>query len=135
MGKIAKELLLILKIQGEKDKLQDGEAIEDVQKWGVDIEGEIDETDCEISHLNQYLTEAEARTENEVSNTEGNFVIPVNVTKVDRRDLLSVVNPTYPELISRFQHLTRREYGGNGYQISPSSTPHIGGSRIFKYQD
>ena len=54
-----------LKIQGEKDKLQDGEAIEDVQKWGVDIEGEIDETDCEISHLNQYLTEAEARTENE----------------------------------------------------------------------
>ena len=41
----------------------------------------------------------------EVSNTEGNFVIPVNVTKVDRRNLLSVVNPNYPELISRFQHL------------------------------
>jgi hypothetical protein len=50
LGKIAKELEE-LKIQGEKDKLQDGEAIEDVQKWGVDIEGEIDETDCEISHL------------------------------------------------------------------------------------
>ena len=64
LGKIVKELEE-LKIQGEKDKLQDGEAIEDVQKWGVDIEGEIDETDCEISHLNQYLTEAEARTENE----------------------------------------------------------------------
>ena len=61
LGKIVKELEE-LKIQGEKDKLQDGEAIEDVQKWGVDIEGEIDETDCEISHLNQYLTEAEART-------------------------------------------------------------------------
>ncbi|CAB3990273.1 Hypothetical predicted protein [Paramuricea clavata] len=41
----------------------------------------------------------------EVSNTEGNFVIPVNVTKVDRRNLLSVVNLNYPELISRFQHL------------------------------
>ncbi|CAB4016409.1 Hypothetical predicted protein [Paramuricea clavata] len=41
----------------------------------------------------------------EVSNTEGNFVIPVNVTKVDRSDLLSVVNPNYPELISRYQHL------------------------------
>ena len=64
LGKIVKELEE-LKIQGEKDKLQDGEAIEDVQKWGVDIEGEIDETDCEISHLNQYLTETEARTENE----------------------------------------------------------------------
>jgi hypothetical protein len=47
LGKIVKELEE-LKIQGEKDKLQDGEVIEDVQKWGVDIEGEIDETDCEM---------------------------------------------------------------------------------------
>ena len=59
----------------------------------------------------------------EVSNTKGNFVIPVNVTKVDRRDILSVVNPNYPELISRFQHLQ-----GVWWKQTPnqsSSAPHI----------
>jgi hypothetical protein len=54
-----------LKIQTEKEQLQDGTSIEDVQKWEAEIEGEIDEADNEIAHLNQYLEEAEARAENE----------------------------------------------------------------------
>ena len=40
-----------------------------------------------------------------VSDTQGNFLIPVGAAKVDRRDLLSVGNPNYPDLISRYQHL------------------------------
>ena len=40
-----------------------------------------------------------------VCDTKGNFSIPVKATKVDRRDLLSVGNPAYPELISQYQHL------------------------------
>ena len=40
-----------------------------------------------------------------VSDTQGKFSIPVSVAKVDRRDLLSVGNPNYPDLISRYQHL------------------------------
>ena len=64
LGKIIKGIEE-LKIQSEKEKLQDGTSIEDVQKWGDDIEGEIDDADSEISYLNQYLAEAEARSENE----------------------------------------------------------------------
>ena len=40
-----------------------------------------------------------------VSDTQGKFSIPVSAAKVDRRDLLSVENPDYPDLISRCQHL------------------------------
>ena len=40
-----------------------------------------------------------------VSDTQGNFSIPVGAAKVDRRDLLSGGNPNYPDLISRYQHL------------------------------
>ncbi len=59
LGKIIKGIEE-LKIQSENEKLQDGTSIEDVQKWGADIEGEIDDADSEISYLNQYLAEAEA---------------------------------------------------------------------------
>ena len=40
-----------------------------------------------------------------VSDTQGKFSISVSAAKVDRRDLLSVGNPNYPDLISRYQHL------------------------------
>ena len=46
--------ILKLRRSGRKAILEKGNLLKDVQKWGVYIEGEIDETDCEISHLNQY---------------------------------------------------------------------------------
>lgn len=54
-----------LKPQGEKVKIQDGVSIEDVQAWGADIEGEIDEAGVDILRLNQYVQGAEAKFENE----------------------------------------------------------------------
>ena len=44
-----------LKLQGEKAKIKDGVSIKDVQTWGADIEGDIDEADGEILRLNQYV--------------------------------------------------------------------------------
>ena len=54
-----------LKLQGEKAKIQEGVSLEDVQVWGADIEGEIDETDNEILYLSQYLQNVEMKSENE----------------------------------------------------------------------
>ena len=53
------------KLQGEKAKIHEGVTLEDVQEWGADIEGEIDETDNEILHLSQYLQNVEMKSENE----------------------------------------------------------------------
>ena len=40
-----------------------------------------------------------------ISDTKENCVIPVQATRVDRRELLSVENPRYPELIRKYSHL------------------------------
>ena len=40
-----------------------------------------------------------------VSNTRGKFSIPVSAAKVGRRDLLTVGNPNYPDLIEHYQLL------------------------------
>ena len=40
-----------------------------------------------------------------VSDTRGKFPIPVSAAKVDRRDLLTVRNPNYPDLIEHYQYL------------------------------
>ena len=41
----------------------------------------------------------------EVSNTQGTFNLKVDVTKVEKRELLSLPNPKYKEIISKFEHL------------------------------
>ena len=53
-----------LKLQGEKAKIKDGVSIEDVQKWGADIEGDIDKADGDILRLNQYIQDPGAKSEN-----------------------------------------------------------------------
>ena len=40
-----------------------------------------------------------------ISDTKENCVIPVQATRVDRRELLLVKNPRYPELIRKYSHL------------------------------
>ena len=40
-----------------------------------------------------------------VSDTNGNHTIPLNVTRVERAELLSVENSSYTEMIHRYQHL------------------------------
>ena len=59
-----------LKLQGEKAKIKDGVSIKDVQTWGADIEGDINEADGEILRLNQYVQDAEAKSENETREKE-----------------------------------------------------------------
>ena len=41
----------------------------------------------------------------QVSDTEGNNTISLRVTRVDRAELLSVENPNYKEIISKYRHL------------------------------
>ena len=41
----------------------------------------------------------------QVSDTKGNNAISVRVTRVDRAELLSVENPNYKEMISKYRHL------------------------------
>ena len=41
----------------------------------------------------------------EVSNTQGTFNLRVDVTKVEKRELPSLPNPKYKEIISKFEHL------------------------------
>ena len=41
----------------------------------------------------------------EVSNTQGTFNLKVDVTKVEKRELLALPNPKYKETISKFEHL------------------------------
>ena len=41
-----------------------------------------------------------------ISGTKENCVILVQATRVDRRELLSIENPRYPELIGKYSHLS-----------------------------
>lgn len=40
-----------------------------------------------------------------LSDTNGNHIIPLNVTRVERAELLSVEHSSYTEMIHRYQHL------------------------------
>ena len=40
-----------------------------------------------------------------VSDTNGNHTIPLNVTRFERAELLSIENSSYAEMIHRYQHL------------------------------
>lgn len=52
-----------LKVDIEKAKLEAGEIIENVEKWGATIEQRIDVADLEISDLTHNLEEAATRAE------------------------------------------------------------------------
>ena len=41
----------------------------------------------------------------QVSNMEEKYAIPLSVTRIDRAELLSVENPNYAVMISKYPHL------------------------------
>ena len=55
-----------LKTQLEKARLEKGETLEDVEKWGAELEEKMDETDIEIVHLESCLSEAATKAEDEM---------------------------------------------------------------------
>lgn len=58
-----------LKVDIEKAKLEAGEIVENVQKWGATIEQRTDEADLEISDLTRSLEEAATRYKREREKT------------------------------------------------------------------
>ena len=63
---------------------------------------------CEQRQIDMMMSSATIRVEVysfEVSNTQGTFNLKVDVTKVEKRELLSLPNPKYKEIISKFEHL------------------------------
>ena len=64
LGKVVSSLEE-LKLQAEKAKLAAGESVEDVEKWGAEIEQKVDEADDDIVYLGRCLEEAATRAENE----------------------------------------------------------------------
>ena len=40
-----------------------------------------------------------------ISDTQGRFMLPVCATKIEERELLSLENPNYPEMLKRYSHL------------------------------
>ena len=40
-----------------------------------------------------------------ISDTQGRFTLPVCATKIEQRELLSLENPNYPEMLKRYSHL------------------------------
>ena len=53
------------KIEAEQEKLDGGEQIEDVQKWGEEIEAKTEEADTEILNLQRHLDDAAAKRKTE----------------------------------------------------------------------
>lgn len=41
----------------------------------------------------------------DISDTNKKTVLPVSVTKIDRREILTVENPNYPEVLAKYPHL------------------------------
>ena len=63
---------------------------------------------CEQKQIDMMMSSAAKRVEVysfEVSNTQKTFNLKVDVTKVEKRELLSLPNPKYKELINKFEHL------------------------------
>ena len=63
---------------------------------------------CEQKQIDMMMSSATKRVEVysfEVSNTQGTFNLKVDVTKVEKRELLSLPNPKYKEIINKFEHL------------------------------
>ena len=53
-----------------------------------------------------------------ISDTQGRFTLPVCVTKIVQRELLSLENPNYPEMLKRYSHL-------KGVQMEETDTKKI----------
>ena len=63
---------------------------------------------CEQRQIDMMMSSATKRVEVysfEVSNTQGTFNLKVDVTKVEKKELLSLPNPKYKEIINKFEHL------------------------------
>ena len=41
----------------------------------------------------------------QISDTQEKCVLPVSATKIDQRELLTLENPNYPELLTKYPHL------------------------------
>ena len=50
--------------------------------------------------------------------TQGRFTLPVCATKIEQRELLSLENPNYPEMLKRYSHL-------KGVQMEETDTKKI----------
>lgn len=59
-----------VKVQTEKAKLANGEAIDDVMKWVSEIEDKVDEADVEINYLDSFLEDVATKVENEKRDKE-----------------------------------------------------------------
>ena len=58
--------------------------------------------------INMLMTTQTARMEfydAKISSIDGNYEMNVNLTKVDKTELLSINNPGYKRLIEQYQHL------------------------------
>ena len=53
-----------------------------------------------------------------ISDTQGRFSLPVCATKIEQRELLSLENPNYPEMLKRYSHL-------KGVQMEETDTKKI----------
>ena len=63
---------------------------------------------CEQRQIDIMISSATRRVEVysfEVSSTQGTSNLKVDVTEVEKRELLSLPNPMYKETISKFEHL------------------------------
>ena len=63
---------------------------------------------CEQRQIDMMMSSSTKRVEVcslEKINTQGTFNLKVDVTKVEKRELLSLPNPKYKETISKFEHL------------------------------
>ena len=56
----------------------------------------------------------------EVSDTQGKFILPC-ATKLEQRELLSLENPNYPEMLAKYPHL--RSVTMEAEQIQRKSSP------------
>ena len=60
---------------------------------------------CEHRQIDMMMSSATNVCSFEVSNTQGTFNLKVDVTKVQKKELLSLPNPKYEEIINKFEHL------------------------------
>ena len=55
----------------------------------------------------------------DIGDTNNKTVLPVSVTKIDRREILTVENPNYPEVLAKYPHLKGVHMEGVTYSHYP----------------